>query len=134
MNRITLIGRLGQDVELKTFPDGGMIGNTSIATSYRYKKNEEWVEGTDWHNLVFNGKRAEAVEKYTSKGSRLYVEGRMTSRSWEAEDGTKRYRSEVRVTDFTFLDSKSDTGTANEHAPQANEKPLPQEKEDDLPF
>ena len=107
-NIVMLIGNLGKDVELKYFDNGGCVGRTSMATTEKYKNKNtgETVENTSWHNLLFSGKGAEIVAKYTKKGSKLFVSGSINYRSWES-DGKTNYMTEIKVKEFEFLDSKS---------------------------
>jgi len=129
INKVTLIGNLGQDVKLITFEGGNMIGTTSLATSksWKDKTTGEKKEKTEWHKLVFRGKGAEIVEKYTSKGSKLYIEGEIQYREYE-KDGEKKYITEISVNDFKFLSQKDEkVGTV--------ESPIDVElDEDGVPF
>ncbi|SKB31757.1 single-stranded DNA-binding protein [Maribacter arcticus] len=149
LNKVMLIGHLGDEVKMHYFEGGGSIGRFPIATNETYtnKSTGERVTNTDWHNIVVRNKAAEICEKYLSKGDKVYVEGRLKNRQWQGEDGNTRYSTEVHVTDFTFLTTKKDAG-ANDNSsvsitPKAsndNSKPvkapapLSQEAEDDLPF
>lgn len=154
LNKVMLIGHLGDEVKMHYFEGGGCIGRFPIATndSYTNKQTGERVVNTDWHNIVVRNKAAEICEKYLSKGDKVYVEGRLKNRQWQGEDGNTRYSTEVQVTDFTFLSTKKEsqanaansggnTHTATNHqaaqpaqpqqqAPQAT----PVEEDDDLPF
>ncbi|WP_046757699.1 single-stranded DNA-binding protein [Kordia jejudonensis] len=158
LNKVMLIGHLGDEVKMHYFEGGGCIGRFPIATndSYTNKQTGERVVNTDWHNIVVRNKAAEICEKYLSKGDKVYVEGRLKNRQWQGEDGNTRYSTEVQVTDFTFLSTKkeaqanasnsgsnmaSNAPTTTNHqaaqpvqpqqqAPQAT----PVEEDDDLPF
>lgn len=107
VNKVILIGNLGKDPETKTFPSGGSITNATLATSesWKDKQSGEMKEATEWHNLVFNDKLGEIVAKYLRKGSKIYVEGSLRTRSWE-KDGVKRYTTEIRVSEMQMLDGK----------------------------
>lgn len=111
LNKIMLIGHLGDEVKMKYFDNGGIIGRFPLATneSYVNRTTGERVSNTEWHNCVVRNKAAEVCEKYLSKGDRIYVEGRVKTRSWMDENGSKRYQTEVQVTEFTFLSTKKDT-------------------------
>ena len=87
------------------------IGRFPLATNEVYvnKTTNEKITSTEWHNLVVRNKAAEICEKYLSKGDKIYVEGRIKSRQWQAEDGTTKYTTEIQVTEFTFLTVKKDT-------------------------
>ena len=106
-NNVQLIGNLGMNPEVKTLESGSTVAKFSIATSDRYKNNKgEQVEETTWHNLVAWGKTAEIAEKYLKKGSQVAVDGKLTNRSYEAKDGTKRYVSEIVVNEILMLGAK----------------------------
>jgi single-strand DNA-binding protein len=106
-NTVQLIGNLGMNPEVKTLESGSTVVNFSIATSDRYKNKEgEQVENTTWHNLVAWGKTAEIAEKYLKKGAQVAVEGKLTNRSYEAKDGTKKYVSEILVNEILLLGAK----------------------------
>ncbi len=158
LNKVMLIGHLGDEVKMHYFEGGGCIGRFPIATndSYTNKQTGERVVNTDWHNVVVRNKAAEICEKYLSKGDKVYVEGRLKNRQWQGEDGNTRYSTEVQVTDFTFLSTKkesqanaansgnntsSNTHTATNHQAaqpaqpqQQTSQATPVEEDDDLPF
>ena len=107
VNKVMLIGRLGADPEAKHFDNGNVITNISIATSEKYKdRNGEVVEKTEWHKVVMKGKSAEVVEKHFSKGSQIYVEGKLETRSYDSNGETK-YVTEVVCWNFAFIGGKS---------------------------
>jgi single-strand DNA-binding protein len=149
LNKVMLIGHLGDEVKMHYFEGGGSIGRFPIATNETYtnKSTGERVTNTDWHNIVVRNKAAEICEKYLSKGDKVYVEGRLKNRQWQGEDGNTRYSTEVHVTDFTFLTTKKESG-ANDNstasstpksnsaskAPTKAPTQIPQETDDDLPF
>jgi len=138
LNKVMLIGHLGDDVKMHYFEGGGCIGRFSLATneSYTNKTTGEKVVSTEWHNVVVRNKAAEVCEKYLSKGDKVYVEGRIKTRKWKGEDGADRYSTEVNVNEFTFLSAKKGDGggtnTPSETATTVQEPPPTQE--DDLPF
>ncbi|MEH6512215.1 MAG: single-stranded DNA-binding protein [Maribacter arcticus] len=149
LNKVMLIGHLGDEVKMHYFEGGGSIGRFPIATNETYtnKSTGERVTNTDWHNIVVRNKAAEICEKYLSKGDKVYVEGRLKNRQWQGEDGNTRYSTEVHVTDFTFLTTKKEAGandnssvsitpkSSNDNSkPVKAPAPLSQEAEDDLPF
>ncbi len=128
VNKAILIGHLGGEVEVKTFDDGGQVGNVSLATSETWKNKEgEKVTNTEWHRLVFRNKQVDVAAKYLSKGDKLYVEGTIRYRQYEDKEGITRYTTEIGVRDFKFMNVKSDS------KPKA-QKPPEQEEPDDLPF
>lgn len=108
VNRVFLIGRLGQDVELKYTPSGTAVANFSLATSERFKKDNEMQERTEWSRIVAFGKTAELCNQYLKKGSQAYIDGKIQTRSWEDDTGAKRYSTEIIANSVQFLDSKSD--------------------------
>src|ERR1700722_14306384 len=116
VNKVILLGNVGKDPEVKFLPSGAAVANFSIATSDRYKdKAGEWQERTEWHNVAAFARTAEIVRDYVKKGSKLYVEGRLTTRSWDDKDtGKKVYRTEIVIGDITLLsDSKNGNGHSN---------------------
>ena len=115
LNKVMLIGHLGDDVKIKHFDNGGCIARFPLATneSYINKTTNEKVTNTDWHNIVVRNKAAEICEKYLSKGDKLYVEGKLRTRKWQADDGSDKYTTEVNVDEFTFLSTKKDKWDIN---------------------
>lgn len=111
LNKVMLIGYLGDDVKMHYFEGGNCIGRFQLATNEVYvnKSTNEKITSTEWHNLVVRNKAAEICEKYLSKGDKIYVEGRIKSRQWQAEDGSTKHSSEIQVTEFTFLSTKKDS-------------------------
>ena len=96
MNLVVLIGRIGADPELRETASGSTVGTFSVATSRRTKnKDDEWVEETTWHKVVCFGKNAEFAAKYLLKGREVSIQGRISNRSWEDDEGNKKYISEV---------------------------------------
>ena len=112
LNKVTLIGNLGGDPDVRYFPDGNALANVSLATSESWKDRNtgEPQERTEWHRVVIRGKLAEVVKQYLHKGSKIYVEGRLQTRKWQAQDGLERYTTEVVVggigTTLLMLDSR----------------------------
>jgi len=105
LNKVMLIGNLGRDPELRATPSGAQVSSFTMATNRKWKdKSGEPQEETQWHNIVAWGPSAEFLATYLKKGSRLYVEGRLTHRTWEDQSGQKRYTSEVVVENFVPLD------------------------------
>ena len=107
LNKVTLIGRLGNDPEVKSLPNGTSVANFSVATSESWKKDGEKHEKTEWHRVVAFAKLADLVGKYLKKGSQLYMEGKLQTRNWEDKDGIKRYTTEIVMSEMKFLDGKS---------------------------
>lgn len=141
INKVILIGHLGDEVKMNYFEGGNSIGRFPIATneSYTSKQTGQKVTNTEWHTLVVRNKLAEICEKYLSKGDKVYVEGKLKNKQWE-QDGVKRYATEVIVTEMTMLSTKKNTDSSPP-APQQNtpiaavdSKTIAPEENDDLPF
>ena len=123
INKVILIGRTGKDPEIKSTNSGKKVASFSLATSEKYKDQEQ----TTWHNLVLWEKHAEISEKYIKKGSLIYVEGKISNRSWDDKDGVKRYTTEIIVNSLQLLDKKE--GSNNNES--QNNTPVSQLGEDD---
>ena len=144
VNKVLLLGRLGQDIELRYTPNGDAGGNCTMATSetWKDKGTGERKERTEWHRLVIWGRRAEGLKDYLLKGTQIYVEGRLQTRQWEAKDGGKRSTTEVRVDNIEFVGGSRNTAdrsdTSNDYQDRAGtqrESSPPQELTDeDIPF
>ena len=141
VNSIVLVGRVGKDPVVKNFDNGGKIAEFSLATDDSYKdKQGNKVEQTDWHNVKFNGKLAEVVEKYVKKGGLVYVSGKIKTRSYDDKDGNKRYVTEVVADTLKMLGGKEDnsaTVEANQKrslGEQESEKKTTSPDDDGLPF
>jgi len=107
-NRVTLIGHLGQDPEIKSISSGRKMARFRIATNERYKNaKDEWVEDTQWHSIVAWGKQAESTEKMLHKGSEIMLEGKLTHGEYTDKDGVKRYTTEVDMQGFLVFDKKA---------------------------
>jgi len=119
MNKIFLLGNVGQDPELRHTGGGTAVLNIRMATSetYRDKQTGEKKETTEWHSVCIWDKRAEALSKFIRKGSKILVEGSLQTRSWE-KDGEKRYSTEVKAFNIELLDKKPDTGGGQQQQPQ----------------
>jgi len=137
LNKVMLIGHLGDDVKMHYFEGGGSIGRFPLATneSYVNKTSGEKVTNTEWHNIVVRNKAAEVCEKYLSKGDKIYIEGRIKNRKWTGEDGNDRYSTEINVNEFTFLSTKKEVGQGDPSpaASSPNVEQTPPDT-DDLPF
>lgn len=110
VNKVILIGNLGRDPELRTFPSGGQVANVTIATTHKWKDRQtgDPREETEWHRLVFNGRLAEIVGQYLRKGNAIYVEGRLRTRKWQGQDGQDRYTTEIMVNQMQMLGGRSE--------------------------
>ena len=115
LNKVTLIGRLGQDPEVREVGTS-KVANFSIATDESYTdKSGNKVEKTEWHKIVMWNKAAENAQAFLKKGSLVYVEGKIETRSWENDSGEKRYTTEIKSFSFQMLDNKSDQNTKSEY-------------------
>jgi single-strand DNA-binding protein len=105
INKVILIGNLGQDPEVRYMPSGGAVTNITLATSdtWRDKQTGEQKERTEWHRVVFMGKLAEVAGEYLKKGSQVYVEGKLQTRKWQDQSGQERYTTEVLVDGFSVM-------------------------------
>jgi len=142
INKVILIGHLGDNVKMHYFEGGNSIGRFPLATndSYVNKQTGERVTNTEWHNVVVRNKLAEIFEKYAHKGDKVYVEGRLRTRKWTGEDGKDRYTTEIHVTEFTFLtpkgakDVQENQAASTQNTAKENETQSADEPQDDLPF
>ena len=112
VNKVILVGNLGRDPEMRTFPSGDQVANVTIATTdkWRDKNTGENKESTEWHRVVFNGRLAEIVGQYLRKGSQVYVEGSIRTRKWTDQSGQERYSTEIRADSMQMLGSRQGMG------------------------
>jgi single-strand DNA-binding protein len=150
LNKVMLIGNLTRDPEMKSTPSGANVTTFGMATNKSWKdESGELKELAEFHNIVAWNKLAEICQQLLAKGMKIYVEGSLNTRSWEGDDGQKRYRTEVRITDMILLDSKGRQGAGldeeekSPEAPTQEEEPAVEEEEtsedadpleEDLPF
>ncbi|RED50433.1 single-stranded DNA-binding protein [Seonamhaeicola aphaedonensis] len=146
LNKVMLIGHLGDEVKMHYFEGGGCVGRFPLATNETYtnRQTNERVTNTEWHNIVVRNKGAEICEKYLSKGDKVYIEGRLKTRKWQDDSGNERYSTEIQCTDFTFLTTKKESEQNTQAAtstrqPDSNQQqsvsePTVEENNDDLPF
>lgn len=136
INKVTLIGHTGNAPEVRYTQGGAPVANFSLATNESWKSDTgEWQKRTEWHKIVAWGKLAEVCQEYVQKGSYLYVEGRLQTRSYDGKDGVKRYITEVKATEIGLLDRKPGLDQAAGGEPPIDS--LPPESsggEDDVPF
>lgn len=151
VNKVILVGNLGQDPEIRYMPNGGAVANITLATSesWRDKTTGEQKEITEWHRVILFGKLAEVAGEYLRKGSQIYIEGKLRTRKWQDQSGQDKYTTEVIVNVggvMQMLGGKQDAGTgkgpqqpsqqqrqAGPSTPQANNEP-PMDFDDDIPF
>lgn len=146
LNKAQVIGRITQEVELKQTPNGQNVTSFSIATNRNWTDSSGMKqEQVEFHNIVLWGKLAEIAGQYVKKGSKLFLEGRLQTRSWEAQDGTKRYRTEIVGENMIMLDNRSDNNSGDFAKPgqSTNDTPAvkrttPKQEEEisveDIPF
>ncbi len=135
VNKAIIVGNVGSDPDIRTMPNGNQVVNLSIATSdeWKDKNTGEKKEKTEWHRCVFFNKIADIAAQYVNKGSKLYVEGRLQTRSYE-QDGVKKYSTEIVVNDMQMLDSKN-TNSNNEVKEASNNDIAKFDSfDDDIPF
>jgi len=114
VNKVIIVGNLGRDPEVRTFPSGDRVANVTIATTDKWKDKQsgEMREATEWHRVVFNGRLAEIVEQYLRKGSQVYVEGSLRTRKWTDQTGQDKYSTEIRADQMQMLGSRQGMGQA----------------------
>lgn len=149
VNKAILVGNVGKDPDFKMLPSGSPVANFTLATSERFKDKTtgEWQDRTEWHNLTAYQRLAEIVRDYVKKGSKLYIEGRLQTRSWDDQaTGQKRYRTDIIVGDMVLLSgrgevdsssySRANTSSFDQQPAPAASAPLPSTEitDDDIPF
>ncbi|MRT01923.1 single-stranded DNA-binding protein [Ewingella americana] len=150
VNKVILMGNLGQDPEVRYMPNGGAVANITLATSesWRDKATGEQKEKTEWHRVVLFGKLAEVAGEYLKKGSQVYIEGKLNTRKWTDQAGVEKYTTEIHVNvggTMQMLGGKSDSGKpaqsgAQQSRPAQQSQPAQQDNEppmdfdDDIPF
>ena len=112
VNKVILIGNLGQDPEVKYMPSGGAVTNVTVATSesWKDKATGEQKENTEWHRVVFFRRLAEIAGEYLKKGSKVYIEGKLQTRKWQDQSGNDRYTTEIVANEMQMLDSRGGVG------------------------
>jgi len=131
VNKAIIVGRLTRDPEVRTTPQGVSVTNFGVATNFVYKNQEgQKVEQVEFHNVVAWRKLAEIVAQYMKKGRRVMVEGRLQTRNWEANDGTKRQRTEIVADNVIFLDGRAG---GDEGAPAQNDAPPTPDEQNSAP-
>jgi len=149
VNKAILLGNLGKDPEVRHLESGRAVANFSLATSETYKnRNGERVTNTEWHNVVLWSPLAEIAEKYLQKGSQVYIEGKITTRSYDDKEGVRKYITEVVGRELTLLGRPASEnsgesqekntgypyGNQNDKSNQDSSLPIEEEETDDLPF
>ena len=118
VNKVILLGNVGKDPEIRSTPNGVPVANFTLATSDRFQDAQgNWQDRTEWHTLVAFKRTAEIVRDYVKKGSKLYIEGKLQTRSWDdKETGVKKYRTEIIVNDLVLLSSREEGGGSSRPA------------------
>lgn len=121
VNKAIIVGHLGRDPEMRTFPSGDQVANVTIATTDKWKDKQtgEQKEATEWHRVVFNGKLAEIVGQYLKKGSLVYVEGSIRTRKWTDQSGQEKYSTEIRADQMQMLGGRPDSVESRPERQQA---------------
>ena len=124
INKVILVGNVGADPEVKYTPSGVPVGKFSLATNERFKnKSGEWQDRTEWHNIVAWQRLAEIVGEYVSKGSKVYIEGKLQTSSWEdRRSGEKKYRTEIVARDLVLLGLRENGNSKPEHATSGEQR------------
>ncbi len=147
VNKVIIVGNLGRDPEMRTFPSGDQVANVTVATTDKWKDKQtgEMKEATEWHRITFNGRLAEIAGQYLRKGSQVYVEGSLRTRKWTDQSGVEKYATEIRADSLQMLGGRPDAAPA----PAARPAPPPQRQapapaprassgfddmDDDIPF
>ena len=134
LNKVILIGNLGQDPEARFTPKGTAVTNLSVATNESWKdQSGELQERTEWHKIVMYGRMAETASEYMKKGQMVYVEGRLHTREWEDQNQIKRRTTEISCDNFTMLGKRSGAPVSDQK-PAADSPKSDSTMDDDLPF
>ncbi len=136
LNKVMLIGHLGDEIKMHHFEGGGCIGRFPLATNeiYTNKSTGEKVSSTEWHNIVVRNKAAELCEKYLKKGDKVYIEGKIKSRKWTDDSGKDRYMTEINTDVFIFLNNKNDAQQLSSPENEIKDSNDSEITEQDLPF
>ena len=142
VNKVILVGNLGQKPEMRYTATQSAVANISIATteSWKDKESGEMRDKTEWHKVVYFGKLAEIVEKYLDKGSSVYIEGKLQTRKWQDKSGADRWTTEIVGNELTMLGSRASNSNNAPMQPNESESPFPQDDsgpgltDDDIPF
>jgi len=138
VNKVILVGNVGQDPEVKYTASGVPVAKVSLATNERSKdKNDAWQDMTEWHSVVAWQRLAEIVGEYVRKGSKVYIEGKLQTSSWEdKQSGERKYRTEVVARDIVLLGTRDNgqEGTGETPSGRSSPEPAPAVADDDIPF
>jgi single-strand DNA-binding protein len=138
VNKVILLGNVGQDPEVKYTPSGVPVARLSLATNERFKdKNDQWQDRTEWHSIVAWQRLAEIVGEYVRKGTKLYIEGKLQTTSWQdQQSGEKKYRTEIVARDIILLGSRENGEKGAAETPNEESGPVPVSSvvDEDIPF
>ena len=135
LNKVMLIGNVGNDPEIRNVQGGAKVASFNLATTERYKDRDgNQHENTEWHNIVVWNKSADFVEKFVKKGSHVYVEGKITTRKWTDKDGNDRFTTEIRAEGIQIIGKRETTATRQEESPALKALKEEDNPEQDLPF
>jgi len=140
VNKVILVGHLGKDPEVRHLENGTSVANFTLATSESYKdKAGNRIDQTEWHNIVVWRGLADVAEKFLKKGSQIYLEGKIRTRSWEDQTGNKKYTTEIVADTFNMLSKRDDSGqqqtlSSNQTPNTTVQNSPPVDEADDLPF
>lgn len=137
VNKVILMGNVGKDPQITKFDNGGVIAQFTLATTDRAFKNKdgrEIPERTEWHNIVLQNGLAKVAEQYVKKGDKLYIEGKLKTRSYEDANGVKKYITEVYGANMEMLTTKKDGNITGHQESTATPPPYPSDPSEDLPF
>ncbi len=142
VNKVILVGNVGKDPEVRYSQSGTPVANFSLATNERFKgRNDEWQERTEWHSIVAWQRLAEIVGEYVSKGSKIYVEGKIQTSSWEdRQSGERKYRTEIVARELLLLGPRENGGgdhqgpTSGDHEDQRSQTSSSESVDEDIPF
>ncbi len=127
LNKVMLIGRLGKDPEVKYTQGGTAVATLSVATSSSIKRDDKWEDETEWHRVVAWGRLAEVAGEYMSKGTLVFIEGRLKTRSWEDRDGNKRHVTEIVAATLSMLGGNQGAGQTQQPRQEARQAAPPQQ-------
>ena len=135
LNRVTILGHVGKDPDIRRTQSGDAVANFSLATTKKWKeKGGEQKEHTEWHRITFFGRLAEVIEKYVAKGSLLYVEGELTTRKWKDANGNDKYSVEIKGNELKLLGGKTENHTTKKEYVDNQPAPTIDELDEDIPF
>ena len=134
INKVILIGNLGADPEVRYTQNGTAVTNFRLATTEKFKQNDEWKEQTEWHRVVAFRRLGEICGEYLSKGSKVYIEGRLQTRKWEDRDGNARYTTEIVAREMKMLSARGAGGAGGSRTEEPPFPTPPSDIEDDVPF